>query len=741
MEIFNCTDYQFAILNGRLGFPGHSATFIVKGCFQLNNNGTVQPAEDQLYPTGDEYYPDDDEQKGSVRYASDFAYVKTRADVGVVGHCYAPPGSTVSSCVVRFAINGQARELHVFGDRFWERKVGVLGVTAPAPFEKMELRYENSFGGQGVDQNPAGKGAEKVMLENGATVWPLPNIENPQQRIGSPDHRPEPIGFGPLSASWQYRKVKLGTYDKKWLEKKWPWLPDDFDPGYFNAAPQAQQLEAYLNGCESLQFVNMHPDIPDYRTRLPGIRVRCFARTHSADPSIGKSFQEIAMSLDTLWVDMDAEQLVLVWRGWSRTDSEEMEDIKDILVISEAVNDQSMEVEECYTLLNSCKAELDKEMNEEEPERLKEPPVESDPAVDDDVILAKVEAETRQALIDAGVDPDNLPQPTDEEKTKEAELLAEMGIESREENPLNREQVEVRVLNQESFYQEDLTGLDLGGINFSGIDLREANLSELNLMNGSFASADLSGAILNGTDLSRADLQATCLRDADLTGALLTEANLAGANLEGAVLESCEAQSANFENIQAAGADFSNARLRGSRFLHAVLTGASFEEADLNHIIMADAQLQNAKFDKATAIYGNFSGADMTGARASDNCDFSGSILSGCQLEGANFEGAQCIQTDFSYADMHDVNLIAANLKDANLSCADLRQAKLAKARLENASFVQANLYEASLEKAVLEKTDLRNANLYAAEFLDAEIAHSNFENANLKMTKLERTG
>ncbi|HHJ17838.1 MAG TPA: DUF2169 domain-containing protein [Gammaproteobacteria bacterium] len=740
MEIYNCTDYQFAILNGRLGFPGHSATFIVKGCFQLNNNGTVQPVEEQIFPTGDEYYPDDDEQQGSIRYPSDFSYFKARADMGVVGHCYAPSGTVVTSSAVRVAINDRARELHVFGDRFWERKMGVLGVTEPAPFEKMELRYENSFGGQGFEANPAGKGVAKVALENGATVWPLPNIENPQQRIGTPDHRPEPAGFGPLNATWQYRRQKLGTYDKKWLENKWPWFPDDFDSGYFNAAPPAQQLDTYLNGDESLQFVNMHPEIADYRTRLPGLRVRCFTRTHSADPAIGKSFQEIAMNLDTLWVDMDAEQLVLVWRGWSRVDSGEMEDIQDILVLAEALDGQSMEVEDCYAVLNQCIAELDQDMEEEEPER-SAVPVEAEPAVDIDGIIAGAEATSRQAMIDAGVDPDNLPQPSDADKRKEAELLAELGIERQEENPLTREHIATRVLNRESFFQEDLTGLELGGIDFSGIDLRETNLSGIDLKHSNFSSADLTGAVLNGADLSRVDLQAACLRDADLTGALLTEANLAGANLEGTVLESCNSQSANFENVQAAEADFSNARLRGSRFSRAVLTAASFEEADLNHTVMTGAQLQNARFDKATAIYANFSGSDMTGARASDSCDFSGAVLGDCQLEGANFEGARCIQTDFSYADMHDVNLIGADLKDANLTCADLRQAKLAKAGLENASLVQANLYEASLEQAVLEKTDFRGANLYAAEFLDAEISHSDFEQANLKMTKLERTG
>ena len=197
----------------------------------------------------------------------------------------------------------------------------------------------------------------------------------------------------------------------------------------------------------------------------------------------------------------------------------------------------------------------------------------------------------------------------------------------------------------------------------------------------------------------------------------------------------------NFDAALAAGADYSKARLRGSRFVGAVLTAASFEEAELNLVVMTDAQLQDARFDKVTAMHTNFTRSEMTGARASDGCDFSGSIFAHCQMEGVNFEGAKCIGSDFSCADMHDANLIGSNLEKAKLDYADLRQARLSKALLENASLVHANLYEASLEKAVLLDTDLRGANLYAAEVLYATMDNVKLESANIKMTKLENTG
>jgi uncharacterized protein YjbI with pentapeptide repeats len=737
LEIINCTDYQFAIFSGRLGFPGYSATYVVKGCFRLVPGSPSRQAEDQLFPTGDEYYPDDDDRTGNIRYPSDFMYFKRRADLCLVGHVHAPAGTSVTSCPVRFAVNDRARDLVVTGDRLWQRSAGMVNVTPPVPFTSMELRYENSFGGPGFDQNPVGKGAGKHVQEGGIVNWPLPNIEDPALRITHPDHKPPPAGFGPLNAGWQFRNQKLGTYNKRWLEQKWPWFPDDFDPAYFNAAHPSLQLDGYLSGNETLQITNMHPEVPDYRTGLPGVRVRCFTRTLSSDASIGKSFQEIRMNLDTLWVDMDAEQLVLVWRGWSRTDSEEMEDIQDILVTAETLDGESMEVDECYALLNRCKAELAQELEEEVPEPVASVAPPAGDASETEALVAAAEVDANQALRDAGLDPGQLPESSDEEKQREAELLAALGIESHEEHPLTRAQVQAHVLARDSFQQEDLTGLDLAGIDFSGVDLREADLSGLDLRQCSFATADLGGASLAGADLTQVNLQGANLRAADLTGARLSGANLEGAVLEEAIFESCTAQSVNFDNTQAGGADFSKASLRGSHFCRSVLSEASFEAADLNLVVITDAQLQDVRLDKATALHSSFSRSDMTGARASDQCDFSGSSFAWCQLEGANFEGARCVQADFSCADMHDVNLIACDLGEARLEYADLRNAKLAKARLVNTSLAYANLFEATLEKALLDGTNLRGANLYAAEFLDAGINNSDFEQANLKMTKL----
>ena len=46
-------------------------------------------------------------------------------------------------------------------------------------------------------------------------------------------------------------RVKLaGTYDEKWLNDRFPILPEDFDSRFFNAAPEDQQLDDYRPGEE-----------------------------------------------------------------------------------------------------------------------------------------------------------------------------------------------------------------------------------------------------------------------------------------------------------------------------------------------------------------------------------------------------------------------------------------------------------------------------------------------------------
>ena len=212
-------------------------------------------------------YVDDDVYKGLL-YDSDFAYFKENADLLLKGTCYTPEGRPVPKCEVRFAVADVEKSLNVYGSRYADP--GLMGNSGSAaePFTSMPLTFENTYGGTGYKKNPVGKGRDKD--ESGITWWP--NV------VDSDLGDKEPAGFGPINRSWSQRAGKLGSYGGDYMEKRWPWFPEDFDWGYFNAAPEDLQYDGYLVGDEKLEFENLHPTISEYRSQLPGIKPRCFLR-------------------------------------------------------------------------------------------------------------------------------------------------------------------------------------------------------------------------------------------------------------------------------------------------------------------------------------------------------------------------------------------------------------------------------------------------------------------------------
>ncbi|MCI5223896.1 MAG: DUF2169 domain-containing protein, partial [Candidatus Electrothrix sp. AR4] len=157
----------------------------------------------------------------------------------------------------------------------------------------------------------------------------------------------EPAGFGPVNKMGPQRSSKLGTYENSWLKERWPWYPLDFNWEYYNAAPKNMQVNNYLRGDEPLICTNLHPKIPSYQTKLPGLRVRCFTDRLASPDQDETEFAEIKMNLDTLWVDMEAEKLVLVWRGVTEVQSEDYDEITGLFIVSEQLDDSPRSIEDC----------------------------------------------------------------------------------------------------------------------------------------------------------------------------------------------------------------------------------------------------------------------------------------------------------------------------------------------------------------------------------------------------------
>jgi hypothetical protein len=241
----------------------------------------------------------------------------------------------VRECGVRFAVESWSKSLLVVGKRTW----GVLGPSAPEPFEKMSLGWDRSFGGPSYDKNPSGKGLGTAEL---------PNVEAPASRVTGKSDRPDPAGFGALNPAWPQRAAKTS---KAMFKGRPPYFVEGVDWSRFNAGPPDQQLKRFLRGDEEITLQNLVQGHPVFVGRLPGLRVRGFSKV--ADGAVG----EARFNLDTLLVDTDKGHLVLTWRGHVPCSETDLSDVKSVLIASEKLADAPKSAEHYRKVLEEFHAD------------------------------------------------------------------------------------------------------------------------------------------------------------------------------------------------------------------------------------------------------------------------------------------------------------------------------------------------------------------------------------------------
>jgi uncharacterized protein YjbI with pentapeptide repeats len=730
MRIRNPTGLKAAGITGRIGHPGHSMTVVAKACFELTPEELHAWVDDErAFPTGDILLHDDDEVSDEIRYANDFVHYKPRADLLLTGACHPPGDRPVPSCRVRFRVGEVEQALDVYGNRWWTGNGAGTRMTDPEPFTSMPLTWERAFGGARSPDNPSGRGDGVIRTEDGIHAWPLPNIEIPERPIRDPEDRPPAAAFGPIPMGWEPRRSLMGSYDDRWLEERWPWYPDDLDWGLFNAAPPPLQREGFLAGDEEVHLENIHPEMPHFRTRLPALRVRCFLNEipagHPLPPSTAKEadewtppdpeamrFREVAMQLDTLWIDAEDGVLVLVWRGYLDIRTEEADEVTDLFVLTEPLAESPAPLEACRERFLAFVAEEDghdlEDEVEDEPEEI-EAATEEDEEEDDELeeALRKINAEL-EAL---GIDPDDPPELTDAEREEAKEFFRAQGMDDvvalmEEVQEAEAEPAPEKEVEEEPWTRERVEALHGEGEPLAELDLRALDLSGL----------DLEGADFTGTDLTRAKLMGTRLGDAILDGANLTEADLREA----------EAKGASF-----AGATLVDADLRKGDFAQGVFGDARLDRADLR-----EADLSDAEFDGVRAVEADFRGANLQGLRAAQAYDLSRALFTTARATESIWSGATLTGAVFAYTRLEGADFAGALLEGADFYAAHLRGARFGDARLAGARLATADAFEADFARADLTRTDLSGGNFYAAEFLDARMDEAYAEGANLRMTK-----
>jgi hypothetical protein len=121
-------------------------------------------------------------------------------------------------------------------------------------------------------------------------------------------HRP--ANFGWLGKSWAPRLAKAGTYDKNWQDNRWPALPQDFNFGYWNGAPEDQQMAFPEPGFTVGLTHLMNPEksgTDEVIVRMPAHRAFVLAKGEGV-------LLPFLMRIDTIVIDTEAMRIDLVWR-------------------------------------------------------------------------------------------------------------------------------------------------------------------------------------------------------------------------------------------------------------------------------------------------------------------------------------------------------------------------------------------------------------------------------------------
>jgi hypothetical protein len=328
---------------------------IVKASFDLKD-GVAQLSEYQAGPClVDEFWNEDQTEYASLKTVSDTVLHKPFTDVYVTGpaHSFQNKPQTSWHGLLRVRRGKELlinKTLKFTGPRHWEHKgKDEWRLTKPTQTTQVQLQYELAYGGhyldlkalqkqKGTEQdkdpsiatetfaaNPSGSGLfgpTDGLFSKGSPThdpkqrYPGPQIEWEADRISTSadiDFKTyQPAGWGPIARWWRPRVERQGTYDEAWMKdfrsNKYADFPKDFNNSYFNCAPVDQMIKGALQGDEHVELVGVFEDKQTVSVQLPGWKLNVDSFDHDYKKMQGQ------MRLDTLHVDLEAQQLHTTWR-------------------------------------------------------------------------------------------------------------------------------------------------------------------------------------------------------------------------------------------------------------------------------------------------------------------------------------------------------------------------------------------------------------------------------------------
>lgn len=321
MDLINGTGLPAAYTLGIDKDAREHLVVVVKGTFSLppkGRGGVLLRAEKQVDLAQADVYAGKPGES-PVLYESDFAPRKPLCDVLVNGSAYAPNGKPAATTHVAIRLGEMKKWFEVHGERRWRASL-LYGVkpSAPKPFLRAPIGYDQAFGGVDVDPrqperracyglNPVGRGYHPFSDAKALQGKLLPATAELGKPIANRKGKYRPMSFGAVGRNFSSRTKLAGTYDERWQEERFPFLPSDFDPAYFQAAPPDQQT-AHPRGGEEVVLLNL---TPEGRT--------CFTLPKLEIPveltEVSRHRSESLAVVDTIVIEPDLRRLTMCWRA------------------------------------------------------------------------------------------------------------------------------------------------------------------------------------------------------------------------------------------------------------------------------------------------------------------------------------------------------------------------------------------------------------------------------------------
>jgi hypothetical protein len=308
LQLDNQTPFKatFAVMQDRFGID--TLYLIVKATVTLRPSLALAPVQVPL-TMADEYYGDP--ATSSLRLSSEMHIGKSGTDVILVGSAWAPEQRPVPRMTVVMAAAGRQKTVLVSGDRTWRRGQP----SEPQPFESMPLIWERAFGGLhrrgdsvlAEDRNPVGCGFAGERGASDMEGLALPNLEEPVAPLQQVGQSPAPACLAPVAPGWLPRRQFAGTYDERWQRGRAPYLPDDFDPRFFQCACPEFAFDRYLQPGEYVQVMGVLPDGPIAFT-VPESHLNVAV-------TIEGSIYRPAPNLETILIEPNENRACFTWRA------------------------------------------------------------------------------------------------------------------------------------------------------------------------------------------------------------------------------------------------------------------------------------------------------------------------------------------------------------------------------------------------------------------------------------------